>query len=340
MAFKKATVKSSRVPSTQSNFPVYVDLKRLNGGTSMTTAEANSIRVYANESKTTEWAREIVSVDEMHVKVPSLTSTTDIYVDWDGSRSDYGVTDTYGRNNVWSDYKAVYHLESLTNDSTSNGYTLTNSGSVTSGTGKIEGCADFGQNNSSKYLLASSNMGITTGSYSLSMWIKLRTEISSGGWSFINHESTTGSVGGRIYYVISSGTRSIYFVRSRFSIADDSVIYNKAMGTTNFYHLVVTYDGTTVTGYFDGVSVGTKSSTGNGTSGGTNGVGLSIGNNGAPAAYNSSYTDEVRITSSTLSANWITTEYNNQNDEADFWGTWTDAGGSPAVAKGGILLAW
>jgi len=33
-------------------------------------------------------------------------------------------------------------------------------------------------------------------------------------------------------------------------------------------------------------------------------------------------------------------EYNNQSDEEDFWGTWTDAGGSPAVAKGGILLTW
>jgi len=36
---------------------------------------------------------------------------------------------------------------------------------------------------------------------------------------------------------------------------------------------------------------------------------------------------EARLKDSALSANWITTEYNNQNDEAAFWGTWTDAGG-------------
>ena len=95
--FKTATVNASDVPSTQTNFPVYVDLARL-GIT--TQAEADSIRVYAESSKTTEWAREIVSVSEMWVKVPSLTSTTAIYIDWDGSRSDYSVSDTYGRNNI------------------------------------------------------------------------------------------------------------------------------------------------------------------------------------------------------------------------------------------------
>jgi hypothetical protein len=108
--FKSATVASGDVPDTQSNFPVYVDLKRMNGGTSLSAADAASIRVYSDSGKTTELAREIVSVDEMHVKVTSLTNTFTIYVDWDGSSADYAVTDTYGRNAVWSDYRAVYHL--------------------------------------------------------------------------------------------------------------------------------------------------------------------------------------------------------------------------------------
>jgi len=37
--------------------------------------------------------------------------------------------------------------------------------------------------------------------------------------------------------------------------------------------------------------------------------------------------DEWRYTSAVLSDNWITTEYNNQSNEASFWGSWTDAGG-------------
>jgi len=43
-----------------------------------------------------------------------------------------------------------------------------------------------------------------------------------------------------------------------------------------------------------------------------------------------------------LSANWITTEYNNQNDEAAFWGTWTDAGGggggAAQAARRGVIM--
>jgi len=40
--------------------------------------------------------------------------------------------------------------------------------------------------------------------------------------------------------------------------------------------------------------------------------------------------DEYRLRNGTLSANWITTEYNNQSDESGFWGTWTTvSGGAP-----------
>ena len=50
--------------------------------------------------------------------------------------------------------------------------------------------------------------------------------------------------------------------------------------------------------------------------------------------------DEARMKNGALSANWITTEYNNQNAEATFWGTWTDAGGGPAAqaARRGVVM--
>jgi len=38
----------------------------------------------------------------------------------------------------------------------------------------------------------------------------------------------------------------------------------------------------------------------------------------------------VRMAINGLSANWVTTEYNNQSDEATFWGTWSDVGGGGA----------
>jgi hypothetical protein len=57
------------------------------------------------------------------------------------------------------------------------------------------------------------------------------------------------------------------------------------------------------------------------------------------AAFNTNYAgkiDEVRLRASVLSANWITTEYNNQSDESSFWPTWSDAGAP--VANNGFAL--
>ena len=37
--------------------------------------------------------------------------------------------------------------------------------------------------------------------------------------------------------------------------------------------------------------------------------------------------DEVRVTTTIPTANWETTEYNNQSDEPTFWGSWSTVGG-------------
>jgi hypothetical protein len=75
MPTKTATVASAKVAATLSNFPVYINLSRVKGS-AMTQAEADSVRIYTDSAKTTEIAREIVSVSECHAKIPSLTTTT------------------------------------------------------------------------------------------------------------------------------------------------------------------------------------------------------------------------------------------------------------------------
>src|SRR6056297_2303141 len=114
MATKTATVNASDVAATLTNFPAYVDLSRV-GITTL--AEAESVRVYSDAAKTTELAREIVSASEMHVLIPSLTTSTQIWVDFDGVRSDYAVGATYGAEAVWSTFEGVWHLQDTT-DST------------------------------------------------------------------------------------------------------------------------------------------------------------------------------------------------------------------------------
>lgn len=91
---------------------------------------------------TTEYPIEIVTCEQnadssyskfqAHIKVPSISSAVDtvfrVYYG-DPTATMYGVTDTYGRNNVWTSYdKAVFHLNEAAGvgaravDSTGSGY--------------------------------------------------------------------------------------------------------------------------------------------------------------------------------------------------------------------------
>jgi len=309
--FKTATVASADVPATQTNFPVYIDLSRL-GIT--TQAEADSVRVYADSSKTTEWAREIVSATEMHVKVPSLTSTTSIYVYWDGTSADYAVTDTYGRNAVWSDYAAVWHMQSLTVSSTGS-YDLTNTdgggGLITSRAGKIGNGAE--NDAGASRLVNGAVAGLTATSLNTwQAWIIKDAHV--GYW--IDHMPTSG--GKRMIFYSSATGISLF--------ANGNEVSSSAQTLGVAYQLTATKNNTNWQLYMNAVSQGTT------TTGGANYANIEDFSILSPydtfGSQADGVMDEVRFRNSLLSADWITTEYNNQSDEAGFWGTWSDVGGA------------
>ena len=321
--FKTATVNASDVPATQTDFPSYVDLSRL-GITTL--AEAQSVRVYADSAKTTEWAREIVSATEMHVKVPSLTSTTDIYVDWDGVSADYAVTDTYGRNAVWSGYRAVYHLDGLT-DSTGNGYTLTNNNSVTLGaSGLMGGSADLTTGNTNKTLSVADGLGIT-GSLTIDAWAN-KYNVSAYGQGFYTFNATNR----RLYtYYENVGGASMRFAHELPGGATMNKNALTGWSNSTWHKVSQTYDGTTARYYLDGVYKDGGAISGTGSSVTSNfRLGSHHGGTAVPVLFWQGLIDEARVKSTENPANWITTEYNNQANEATFWGTWTDAGGGGA----------
>ena len=332
--FKTATVNASDVPSTQTDFPSYVDLDRL-GVTTL--AEAQSIRVYADEAKTVEWAREIVSATEMHVKVPSLTSTVDIYVDWDGVRIDYATTATYGRNAVWSDYYLVWHGDSL--NESSGGQTLASSGGITLGdsVGQIAEATDFLGSND---YISTSNSYLMEYPYSVQGWVKPDSTAATGVYMARYTAANTDNMfqfaqsGGDVFVraFVSSGG----FIGRRTSggISTSWAMYH---GT---FESSVTSD-SDVKIYKDGAVPGTGGEGGSGTvNESTERTYMGV-QNSLTGDY-SGLLDEMRIAKSTLQPNWITTEYNNQNDEATFWGTWTDAGGggggAAQTARRGVIM--
>ncbi|GEM_PF-3120841 len=133
------TIDHNQVPNNNQNgFPVYLDLSDLGSGHgfwSNVDPNGDDIRVVDSGSQA-EVPFEVVSVDttnntgEIHFKGDlSHTSDTEFLVYYDSSDQPYDPTGSYGRDNVWTDYLAVWHMDqdpSSTNqiDSTGNGYDL------------------------------------------------------------------------------------------------------------------------------------------------------------------------------------------------------------------------
>jgi len=335
MAFKTATVNSSKVAATLSNYPTYIDLTRVKGS-AMTQAEADSVRIYTDSAKTTEIAREIVSVSECHAKIPSLTTTTQIWVDYDGSRSDYAATDTYGRNAVWSDYEIVLHKQSTSSivESTGN-YTFTISGGVTAVASVIGN--GFSYNGSNGHMAGSGSApGISNVTFT--SWVRPGALTGSNYRTVMATEANANrGYGFRVKGDgANSGKLQLYYGNN--SNYNDSQFSTGTIAINTNSYVAATLSGTTVAYYIAGATSGTTSTSGSPVTFGAMYTGALRAGSSFFDRFNG-VIDESRFRLSTLSANWITTEYNNQSDEATFWGTWTDAGGAP-VANNGFQLWW
>ncbi len=249
------------------------------------------------------------------VKLSSLSTSTDttIYIYYGNSSASSQATTT----GVWeSSYKGVWHLPDGTtltaNDSTSNAKNGTVNGSVTADAGKIAGGANFpgtatnyiGVGNFSKTAQSTWEAWINPSSYSQSAFagILFQGDGSAGAGFAVN----SGSIMHRVSDGGSSDTWNIETL--------DSTNY-----PAGWHHIMLTDDGTTRKFYRDGSFVAQHTNTI--TNGGADSS-LAIGEwgsyLGADAFFNGKI-DEARISSSARSADWIKTEYNNQNSTTTFY---------------------
>jgi hypothetical protein len=267
-----------------------------------------------------------------------MEALAEIWMDYDGIRSDYAVTATYGRNAVWGNYEIVHHLNeyesTITNSTGNTGGTPFNLGSGDEVTGKIAGGLSLLNNddyistpsdslNSFTFQLIFKKDGSSglvqdglierttgIGDYSKLQLIRLNSDgtvrfLSRNGISAQNIEflSTSTVVDNNwrfIHATLESGAQKIFIDGAQ--DASDTRTHSVNSLSTNFF-INSTYDST--------------------------------------ARFPKGMYDEVRVRSSTLSANWITAEYNNQNANGSFWEA-TDAGGggsTPAqVARRGAVM--
>ena len=320
--YSPVTVQSGQVPSTQTNFPMLVSytdnrLKSVaNGGHCQTPFD---IRPYSDSSLTTALTFELVFYSastgqvEMWVKIPSLSDGYVIYLAYgDASLSSDGSS-----TSTWdSNFVAVYHLGNGTtlnlNDSTSNARTLTNTGShVSAGSGQIDGGASFNGTNGD---LVTDNFTMGT-VLTISCWVK--------------HDNTSGMM-----YVEKETVNNTWalFTETNLSLRGGGTVTNTTTRPSdNTWTFVAgSITGTSAKLYLNGAAPvsGTVDPINN------NNSAIHLGNFDNSGYFLNGSLDEVHISDSIRSDNWLKTEYNNQSVPSTFavLGTEVMIGGSPQAA--------
>lgn len=112
----------------------------VDGGSSSLLNGGGDLRAYTSSAKTTQLPLQVIRFVtggtpdcQVWVKVPSAATSSTIYLEADDVETTQpAVTNAFGRNAVWADYVAVWHLDSLT-DSTGNAHDLAEVGSPSAG---------------------------------------------------------------------------------------------------------------------------------------------------------------------------------------------------------------
>jgi hypothetical protein len=277
---------------------------------------------------------------ELHVKVPTLSIIQDtvLHIYTDGASADYAATDTFGRNAVWGDYAAVYHLGEAAN-TTAGGY-IDSAGSFdatgvsmsSSVDGPLGAAAYF--DGSSDYLSVPADVMNASegasGALTVQGWAKLDSLASDatllGNWSasgthnVLFYMDADGSAAGWRLGVISNS------FASAFTSADVS-------GASTDWDMVHGVRGATSVAVYTNGSLTDSASLSGGIVPRTSSYGVGSDSGSSADRQLEGAVDEVRLRADALSANWITTEYNNQSDPTSFY-TATDpsAGGGESIS--------
>ncbi len=333
----KITIDSTKVEDDLVGFPIYVNLADLPADFHTNVrSDGGDIRVTAADGKT-ELPREVVfynssnNTGELHFKntgTLSSASDTDFYIYYGNAGAvDYPVASDYGRNNVWTDYEAVYHLEDAT-DSSGNERTLTQQGTTAFDTTaqKLAGkYADFGAAGGNSLFRLNDNYGlIHNDPQSWSFWYKIHTlNADDSQVIFFSKAAENNGAGGYGWYVTWYSDKSnplLYWTRMNTSADGDFLNEAITLATSTWYHTAQTFDGvSTNEGWRDGISKGTWVSSGDYS--GANDQGFTLGGwwvPGTPGTLRGAM-DEFRLFKGKYPAGWVKTEYNNHNSANTFY---------------------
>lgn len=318
--------------SNLTDFPVLISLGSDSDLAADALANGDDI-VFTSSNGMTQLAHEIEFFDETTgelqawVQVPTLsyTANTTLFMYYGNS----GATNQEAPNTIWdtTDYITVHHLdESPANsvaghlDSTSNGLDGTplgfagTAGSTTDGTGKIDGADEFDGSGDYIDYGSSTTFNTGTGDFAFSIWVQT-TQDCTGNRVYAGKRQSSISVW--LGCVDSGGDGKAFFsVRDSNGTAINTGNSTTTITDGNWHHLVGVKNGNTTHIYVDGTLENSNSGTfGGNFDGGTVQVGRF---NASPFYYADASLDEFRYMNSAPSAEWIETEFNNQNSPGTF----------------------
>lgn len=329
--FRALVVQSGQVPSTQTDFPVLVsvthaDLKSTANGGHVQSASGFDIRPYSNPGLSSTLTYELEFYDAvngilvMWVKIASLSSGSVFYLAY----GDSGITTDGSSASTWdSNYKWVAHLGDGTTLSAKDSVSG-NSGTITAATataGQVDGGASF--NGTSAQINVGHPAALNFAGTKLATveaWIKRATATSSGG-IFNNRDS------GWTFSLNVAPAGAGQMKMSKYAVADITV--GTVPQDTSWHHIVGVWDSAEQRVYIDGaVTSGVGTNSANFLAGA--GEDSRIGFDNVDTDYFDGLIDELRVSNSVRSADWITTAFNNQNAPGTFlvMGTETPIGGA------------
>lgn len=332
--YTQFVVNSGQVPSAQSNFPMLLlpndnRYRTVANGGHVQSGSGYDIRPYSDTGLTSAMTYQLVpgtynattGFFEMYVKIPSIATGSTVNLAY----GDSGITTDGSSTSTWdSNFKLVCHFPNGTtlnlNDSTSNSNNGTGVNTPTATTGKIDGGVNLASA-SSQYITAPA-LGTDFGTnFTVSGWIKRDgTQQAAGSLiadqfaGYVGHaifwgDPTNGLNSNRLYGGFYDGTAWRYAGMT----SDTSDL--------TWVYAVLTYDGSTIKLYIDGAAPFTSSFSGYTR---ISGLGTNIGKRWDSGNYVNGTIDEVRYSEATRSADWITTDYNNQSAPSTFYAMGTE----------------
>lgn len=317
----KITVNSALATGTDlTNFPVYVNLSDLPSTFfDVVQNDGDDIRVTTLDG-VTELPIELVSINtgsktgELYFKAPSISTTTNttFYIYYNNpSVGGYSATDTFGRNNVWTNnFAAVWHMNNVGStiiDSTGKGSTGTKGPAaaaptqVASPRGSAQSC------DGNDYIEFGDVLDPDNADWTISTWFKQSVVGTAQANILYNKENVYEAAAGGGNHQYAWQPSWAWYGPGGFTTASGTWAYG-----------VTTYNKVQQIMYKDGVNVFSRAQTG------------AIGNNTEQLqfcargnlAHNSFFNgqlDEVRMASTSRSAGWIKTEFNNQSNPTGFY---------------------